>query len=111
MVPESVAQKRALPLEAPTDQGTVHVKRDSVTGSAGMWTNRPLADRPGWPLGPGVDILAPAGSLIIQNNNNLHAATVRGPTDRPRRTLHVKYGFAGACKIVMLFLGVHCPSR
>ena len=52
------------------DQGTVHVQRDSVTGSAGMWTNRPLADRPGWPLGPGVDILAPAGSLIIQNNNN-----------------------------------------
>ena len=93
-VPESVAQKQALPLEpGAAENSRISVKRDSPTGSATMWTNKPLAGRPGWPfdLGSGTDVLAPAGSLIVLNNNNLHAGTVRGPTDRPRRTLHVSY--------------------
>jgi hypothetical protein len=95
-VPESVAQKQALPLEpaAAEGNGTTHVKRDSITGSDSMWANRPLAGRAGWPLdvlGGGVDVLEPAGTVIVLNNNSLHAGTVRGPTDRPRRTLHVKY--------------------
>jgi hypothetical protein len=57
-----------------------------------MWKNQPLAGRAGWPPElRGRDALAAAGSLIVQNNHNLHAGTVRGPTDRPRRTLHVGY--------------------
>ena len=83
-MPESVAAKRALPTEV-GDRGT-YVQQHSVTGSEQMWTNQPLAGRPGWQLGPGVDVLAAAGTLVVQNNNNIHAGTVRGPTTRPVRS-------------------------
>jgi hypothetical protein len=99
-VPESIEQKQALPIEPISDSNApVHVKRDSPTGSDQMWTNRPLEGRAGWPsdLGTGVDVLGPAGTLIVLNNNNLHAGTVRGPTDRPRRTLHVQCAYLSWC--------------
>jgi hypothetical protein len=107
-VPESVAQKRALPHETadngggPTADGPdrMRVRRDSVTGSDDMWRNVPLEGRPGWPPElKGRDALAPAGALVVQNNHNLHAGTVRGPTNRPRRTLHVGYRNMGSSHV------------
>lgn len=107
-VPESAAEKRALPHE-PADNGSVptadglnrvRVQRDSVTGSDDMWRNVPLEGRPNWPRSlKGRDALAPAGSLIVQNNHNLHAGTVRGPTERPRRTLHIGYRNLGSSHV------------
>ena len=46
------------------------VQRDTITGSSTMWANEPLVTREGWPLGEGVDAVAPAGALIIQNNRS-----------------------------------------
>ena len=68
-VPESVEAKRALPVEE-SDDGQLYVKRDTITGSQTMWANEPLVTREGWPLGEGVDAVAPAGALIIQNNRS-----------------------------------------
>jgi hypothetical protein len=77
VVKESVEEKRALPTEVV--DGRLRVLRSSPTGAEGMWTNRPLAGRPGWEgrQQTGTDIHAPAGTIVIQNNLNLHAGTVR----------------------------------
>lgn len=77
VVRESVAEKRSLPTELV--DGRLRVVASSRTGSSGMWTNRPLRGRTaGWEgKETGTDVHAPAGTLIIQNNLNLHAGTVR----------------------------------
>ena len=77
VVKESVEEKRALPTEVV--DGRVRVLLSSPTGASGMWTNRPLAGRPGWEgrAETGTDIHASAGTIVIQNNLNLHAGTVR----------------------------------
>ena len=67
----------------------------SLTGADGMWTNRPLAGRPGWEgRETGTDIHAPAGTIVVQNNLNLHAGTVRTSV-RPRRTIHLQISNTG----------------
>ena len=73
----------------------MRVAMKSLTGADGMWTNRPLAGRPGWEgRETGTDIHAPAGTIVVQNNLNLHAGTVRTST-RPRRTIHLQISNTG----------------
>jgi hypothetical protein len=77
VVKESVEDKLALPTEE-VDGGKLRVRLGSLTGAEGMWENRPLAGRPGWEgRDTGTNIHAPAGTVIIQNNLNIHAGTVR----------------------------------
>ena len=77
VVPESVAEKRALPVSETEEGGTV-----GGYDPADMWYTRYRAD--------GVDVHAPAGSAVIQNNVNIHAATIRQSLV-PRITLHVNF--------------------
>lgn len=100
IVPETVEHKRGLPtgfrLEKQTASDrakTRHLIVDpsSPTGSKSMWQNVPLAGREDWPLAStGVDVVGKAGTVIIQNNHNLHSGTVR-QSERPRRTIHCVY--------------------
>lgn len=78
VVPESVAEKRDLPItQLPRTDGSHNklsgrtvVEPASLTGSERMWANVPLKGREGWGerRHTGTDILEPAGTLIVQNN-------------------------------------------
>jgi hypothetical protein len=65
VVPESLTAKRALRLQPNASGATI------VAGyeAGDQWRTVPRAD--------GVDVHAPAGSVVIVNNTNFHAATVR----------------------------------
>lgn len=78
VVPESLDAKRSLQITQ-TEDG-----RSTVGGydQEAAWHTRL------WP--DGVDVHAPAGSAVIQNNVNFHAATIR-QSAVPRVTLHVNF--------------------
>jgi hypothetical protein len=109
VVPESLDAKRSLPVEEAAD-GRSHVGgydqarlhphilnhntcrhnawllfwlslRGAMGAQNGAWHTQ---FRP-----EGVDVHAPSGSVVIQNNVNFHAATIRQSTE-PRVTLHVR---------------------
>eukprot|EP01050_Picozoa_sp_SAG11_P003761 SAG11_NODE_220_length_12154_cov_92.233347_10_plen_584_part_00 len=95
-VPESVAEKKKLgwrPLRK-TD-GTPHPKLAQLTERFvhTMWRNR-AADALHL-LRPGVDIAARAGDVILMNNTNIHAGTVRAGSHAPRMDFRVDYGQKG----------------
>ena len=77
-VPESLEAKRSLPVRS-TDDGRFIV---GDYHPEDMWYTRHRPD--------GLDVHAPAGSVVIQNNVNIHAATVRQSTV-PRITVHVDW--------------------
>ena len=76
-VPESVAQKKQLPWVPQLDQNGEPTIEAQITGPfmEQMWRNRYFPE--------GVDVCAKAGSVVLVNNSNIHAGTVRSsPTER-----------------------------
>lgn len=94
-VPESVAAKRKLQSEpkldpdtgkpAVTRYGCYHQVADDFIRD--QWRNRHMPE--------GVDCVARAGDVIIINNNNIHAGTVR-QTEAQRVDFRLDYGHRGA---------------
>ena len=83
IVPESLAEKRALEWEVAGEdiQGVRYQLMEPFIER--MWRNNNL--RP-----DGVDVLCKAGTVVLFNNSNVHAGTVR-TTQRPRRTLGMHF--------------------
>jgi hypothetical protein len=85
IVPESLAAKRELPT-APHPRSLQPELRVLADGSVQkMWHNH--VPRPQG----AVDIHVPAGTAILLNNSNIHAATIRQSLTA-RRTVHVYWG-------------------
>jgi ectoine hydroxylase-related dioxygenase (phytanoyl-CoA dioxygenase family) len=83
IVPESLAEKRALEWEVSGEDNQGIRYQLTEPFIAQMWRNNNL--RP-----DGVDVLCKAGTLVLFNNSNVHAGTVR-TTQRPRRTLGMHF--------------------
>lgn len=83
IVPESLAEKRALgwKVSGEDTQGVRYQLTEPFIDQ--MWRNNNR--RP-----DGVDVLCQAGTLVLFNNSNVHAGTVR-TTPRPRRTLGMHF--------------------
>jgi hypothetical protein len=83
IVPESLAEKRALEWEVSGEdaQGVRYQLKEPFIEQ--MWRNNNV--RP-----DGIDMLCTAGTLVLFNNSNVHAGTVR-TTPRPRRTLGMHF--------------------